>query len=373
MKALVVFQQHAINMTKLESRPRQGARFEYVFYIDFEGNIVEPRVEAALVELRGATSFLKILGSYPIENRGKTLPSVKTLVGTAAATPASDGAQQPVAPAPVAPEQRSAEQGRGGLASRRVKSADTLLRIGNAQVGGREMLIMAGPWAVESDEQILACARQVKECGGQVLCGGCFLPRLAPGGFQGLGWDGLQLLSAAGRRYGLPVMTEVIAPGDVQRVAELADVLLVGQQNMHNYPLLSEVGGVQRPVVLKRGMAASLDQLLDAAEFIMQRGNQQVMLCEHGISTFETTTRYTLDLGGISILKKLTHLPIIADPSHAAGQSDLVLPLALASQAVGAHGLMVEVHPEPAAAQNHGTQSLRFDEFRSLVAALLGS
>ena len=168
------------------------------------------------------------------------------------------------------------------------------------------------------------------------------------------------------------MLTEVQSPADVERVAELADILLIGHQNMYNYPLLSEVGGVNRAVVLKRGMSATLEQLLAAAEFIMARGNQQVMLCEHGISTFETTTRNTLDLGSISLLKKLSHLPIVVDPSHAAGQRDLVLPLALASRAVGARTLMVELHPNPDQALSEGSQSLRFDEFRELVAELHG-
>ena len=167
-------------------------------------------------------------------------------------------------------------------------------------------------------------------------------------------------------------MTEVNSPAAVQRVAEMVDVLMVGHQNMHNYPLLSEVGGVNCPVLLRRGMAASLEQLLDAAEFILARGNQQVMLCEHGISTFETTTRNTLDLGGISILKKMTHLPIVADPSHAAGQRDLVLPLALASRAVGAHALMIEVQPHAENQPNAVATALGFEDFSDLVAELHG-
>ncbi len=179
-------------------------------------------------------------------------------------------------------------------------------------------------------------------------------------------------MSQAGREYDLPVATEVISPTDVERVAQLADVLVIGHQNMQNYPLLNEVGGLHHAVILRRGMSASLEQLLDAAEFIMARGNQQVMLCEHGISTFETTTRNTLDLGGISILRKLTHLPILVDPSHAAGQRDLVLPLSLAARAVGTHALMVEIHPDPDQALSDGPQALRFSDFRELVAQLFG-
>ncbi len=370
MQALVVLQRHGINMTKLESRPRRGAMFEYVFYIDFEGNVAEPRVEEALVELRGTTSFLKVLGSYPIESREKTAPTIKTLAGERSGlvtvTPAGRGGE------PQSTNQVEAGKKKYRLTSRDTKSHDTLIRVGDAQIGGAELVVMAGPSAVESEEQILACARHVKECGGKILCGGCFKPHIAPDGFQGLGWEGLELLSQAGRQCDLPVATEVMSSTDVERVAELADILIIGHQNMQNYPLLNEVGGLHRAVILRRGMSASLEQLLDAAEFIMARGNQQVVLCEHGISTFETTTRNTLDLGGISILKKRTHLPILVDPSHAAGQRDLVLPLALAARAVGAHALMVDIHPDPERALSEGPQALRFPEFRDLVAALFG-
>ena len=178
------------------------------------------------------------------------------------------------------------------------------------------------------------------------------------------------MLAEAGRQYDLPVMTEVPSSADAERIAELADILIVGHQNMQNFSLLSELGGMQRPVMLRRGLSASLEQLLDAAEFILARGNQQVMLCEHGISTFETTTRNTLDLGGISILKKMTHLPVIVDPTHAAGQRDLVLPLALAAHAVSPHGLMIEIHPDPDRALCDGPQALRFDSFRGLISEI---
>lgn len=369
MKALIVLQRYQINMTKLESRPRKGARFEYVFYIDFEGNVAEPRVEEALAELRGETSFLKILGTYPIEQREKTVPSVKSLVGRKRVR---ESGNRP-ADRSRAGASSAGDAGRRHRLSRRVaKPRGTVLRVGDAQLGGAELVIIAGPAVVESDEQILACAREVKESGGQVLYGGCFQTPVSPRDFAGLGWEGLEMLVEAGRRCGLPVMTEVVSPADVERAAELAQMLMVGHQNMHNYPLLTEVGGVHRPVVLQRGMAASPEQFLDAAEFILAQGNQQVVLCEHGISTFETTTRNTLDLGGISILKKMTHLPIVADPSHAAGQQDLVLPLALAARAVGTHGLIIEMHPQPREASSAGTAALDFDEFRDLVAELHG-
>ncbi|MCU0961306.1 MAG: bifunctional 3-deoxy-7-phosphoheptulonate synthase/chorismate mutase [Pirellulaceae bacterium] len=367
LKALVVLERHGINMTKLESRPRKGSRFQYVFYLDFEGNIAEPRVDEALVDLRGATSFLKILGCFPVENRERTVPTIRSLVGerdpaVAAANSSRGAGGAETAPAPA--------NQRHPLASRETKARNTIINVRGTEIGGDELVIMAGPCAVESAEQILACARQVKECGGKILMGGCFKPTITPLGFQGLGYDGLELLVEAGRQYDLPVMTEVPSAADAERIAQWADILLVGHQNMQNFSLLSELGGMQRPVVLRRGLAASLEQLLDAAEFILGRGNQQVMLCEHGISTFETTTRNTLDLGGISILKKLTHLPVIVDPSHAAGQRDLVVPLTLAANAVRPHGIMIEIHPDPDRAICDGPQALRFDSFRDLMATI---
>jgi 3-deoxy-7-phosphoheptulonate synthase len=245
------------------------------------------------------------------------------------------------------------------------------VRLRNVSIGGDEFVIMAGPGAIESEEQIRACARQVKECGGKVLYGGCFRPPTSPYGFQGLGPAGLEMLAAVGRQYELPVATEVFTPAEVEVAAPLADLLLVGPQNMQNISLLTEVGSVNRAVMLMRGVSASLDQLLGAAEHILARGNQQVMLCERGISTFETTTRYTLDLGAIPILRQMTHLPIVVDPSHAAGQNNLVLPLALAAHAVRPHAMMLELHPHPEQALTDENLALDFDTFRNLAAEML--
>ncbi len=377
LEALVVMQRHGINMTKLESRPRKGTRFDYVFYVDFEGNVAEPRVEDALTQLRGATSFLKILGTYPIEQRKKTAPTVETLVGSPRSDRASQDAREPATWVSDARALRSADSARPSpqLASREAKGHDTVLRIGDVLLGGPQLVVVAGPRAVESKEQILTCAQQVKECGGQVLSGGCFntldVPDGSQGaGFHGLGWQGLEMLAEAGRRYALPVLSEIMAPADVERAAELLDILMIGHLNMHNYPLLSEVGGVHRAVMLQRGMSASLEQLLDAAEFIMTRGNQQVILCEHGISSPEPTTRNTLDLGGVSILREITHLPIAVAPSRVASQVDRVLPLARAARAVGADAIMLELHPNPTRALSGAAQVLSFDEFRELVAEL---
>jgi chorismate mutase/prephenate dehydratase len=216
----------------------------------------------------------------------------------------------------------------------------------------------------------MATAKVVKEAGGGLLRGGCFKPRTSPYSFQGLGYEGLEMLVEAGKAYGLPVVTEVVSPEDVEAVARKADVLQIGTRNMQNFSLLSAVGRVHRPVMLKRGMSSSLDELLQAAEYILSEGNQQVFLCERGIRTFETSTRNTLDLSAVPVLRQRTHLPVIVDPSHAAGDRDLVAPLALAAQAIGADGIMVEIHPDPENALSDGPQSLRFDQYRELMAAL---
>ncbi len=253
------------------------------------------------------------------------------------------------------------------LASRETKPKDTVLEVRGVSIGGADFVMIAGPCAVESREQIMACARQVKEAGGHILRGGCFKPRTSPYSFQGLGFEGLELLAEAGREFDLPVVTEVLSPDDVERIAEASDVLQIGARNMQNFSLLKAVGQVSCPVVLKRGMMATLDEFLNAAEYILGHGNQQVILCERGIRTFETSTRATLDLGAVPILKRMTHLPIIVDPSHAAGRRELVPSLALAAHAVGPHGMMVEIHPHPERALSDGPQALRFPDFVELM------
>jgi chorismate mutase/prephenate dehydratase len=231
--------------------------------------------------------------------------------------------------------------------------------------------VIAGPCAVEGEEQVRRCARAVKEGGGHILRGGCFKPRTSPYSFQGLGYEGLSYLVHAGEDFGLPVITEVLHPKEVDRVALQADILQVGARNMQNFSLLNEVGRIDRPVLLKRGLMSSIDELLGAAEYILAQGNQQVILCERGIRTFETATRNTLDLSAVPILKERTHLPIIVDPSHAAGRADLVPPLAKAAKAIGADGIMIEIHPDPDQALSDGPQSLSFPHFKRLMADLV--
>lgn len=247
------------------------------------------------------------------------------------------------------------------------KSARSRVRVGRATVGGAQFMVMAGPCAVESRRQIRAAARTVADAGAQVLRGGAYKPRTSPYSFQGLGEEGLILLAEAGRAVGLPVVTEVLTPEDIPVVARHADLLQVGARNMQNFALLKALGAIGKPVLLKRGLAATLEEFLLAAEYIVHAGNPAVILCERGIRTFETATRNTLDLNAVALLKEWTHLPVIVDPSHGTGRRSLVTPLSRAAAAVGADGIIVEVHPAPAKALSDGRQSLDPGAFRTLM------
>lgn len=255
-------------------------------------------------------------------------------------------------------------------ASRDFKPSDTIVKVGDVEIGGSELVVMAGPCSVESREQVLETAHAVKAAGARIMRGGAFKPRTSPYSFQGLGEKGLELLAEAREQTGLPIITEVMEPGDVSLVAAYSDILQIGARNMQNFPLLKEAGRAQKPVMLKRGMAGTIDEWLNAAEYIMSEKNFQVILCERGIRTFETMVRNTLDLTVVPVLKRLTHLPVVSDPSHGTGKWYLVKPLAMASLAVGAHGLIVEVHPNPDAALSDGPQSLTLESFRSMMDGL---
>jgi len=253
------------------------------------------------------------------------------------------------------------------LVSREVKPDDTVVKIGTAQIGGGKFGVIAGPCAVESKEQVDAAAVAVKQAGAHFLRGGAFKPRTSPYGFQGLKEEGLKILAAAREKTGLPIVTEVMDTRDVDLVARYADVLQVGARNMQNFSLLEAVGGQKKAVMLKRGLSATINEFLLAAEYILKQGNYSVILCERGIRTFETMTRNTLDLGSIPLIKRLTHLPIIVDPSHGTGDRASVPALARAAVAMGADGLMVEVHPQPEKALSDGPQSLTPDGFAKLM------
>jgi 3-deoxy-7-phosphoheptulonate synthase len=241
------------------------------------------------------------------------------------------------------------------------------IQIAGTAIGGGQFAIIAGPCAVETREQTLTAARAVRDAGATMFRGGAYKPRTSPRAFQGLGRRGLELLREARALTGLPVVTELVDLRDLEAVLDVADVVQIGARNMQNYALLTEVGRTGRPVLLKRGLSSTVGELLAAADYILGEGNQDVILCERGIRTFETAYRFTLDLMAVPVLKELTHLPVIVDPSHAAGRRDLVMPLSLAAAAAGADGLIVEVHPHPEQAICDGPQQLVADEFAEYV------
>jgi 3-deoxy-7-phosphoheptulonate synthase len=258
------------------------------------------------------------------------------------------------------------------LASREFKENDTTIRVGAVQIGGPEFIVMAGPCSIEDEAQLMESAYIVKKGGAQILRGGAFKPRTSPYSFQGLEEEGLRLLAQVRAQTGLPVITEVMNTTDVELVEAYADIIQIGARNVQNFPLLKKVGQARKPIVLKRGMMTTIEELLMSAEYILSSGNDRVILCERGIRTFETATRNTLDISAVPVLKELTHLPVIVDPSHAAGHWKYVIPLARAARAVGADGILVEVHPEPARALSDGIQSLKPEKFYQLMDELRG-
>jgi 3-deoxy-7-phosphoheptulonate synthase len=259
------------------------------------------------------------------------------------------------------------------LSSTQFKPVPSVLEIGGRKVGGEHFAMIAGPCTVESREQTLSTAQIVREAGATMFRGGAYKPRTSPYAFQGLGQEGLRLLAEAKLQTGLPIVTELMDLRDIEPVLEVADVVQIGARNMQNYALLSEVGRSGRPVLLKRGLSSTLEELLMASEYILKEGNENVMLCERGIRTFETAYRFTLDLMAIPVLKQMSHLPVIVDPSHAAGRRDLVLPLSLAAAAAGADGIIVEVHPRPDEAICDAAQQLPADDFGDYLERVLAA
>ena len=253
------------------------------------------------------------------------------------------------------------------LASRHFRPQGTTIKIGKVEIGGDSLVVMAGPCSVESEEQIEECARLVAEAGATILRGGAFKPRTSPYSFQGMGEDGLRIMRAAADRHGLLMISEVMDPSQLSLLAKYSDILQIGARNMQNFNLLREAGKVERPVMVKRGIAATIEELLCAAEYVMSGGNYNVILCERGIRTFETATRNTMDVSAIPVVKKLSHLPMIGDPSHGTGRRDMVLPMARAAVAAGADGLIVEVHPDPDHALSDGAQTLTPPQFVEMM------
>lgn len=360
VNALSVFQKRKINLTKLESRPILGNPWEEMFYLDFEGNINDKNIEEAINELGPYTRFFKVLGCYPMEGFKKVKLTFDKIIED----------KKEAKDKKLEKDEKIVVPKNYKLASRAYQKDDTIIKVKEVIIGGDNFVVMAGPCSVESAEQIMACAAQAKEFGADILRGGCFKPRSSPYSFQGLGFEGLELLENAGKQNGMPVITEVLQINQIEAVLKHADILQIGARNMQNFSLLKEIGKTHKPIMLKRGMMSSIEELLMAAEYILSQGNRQVILCERGIRTFETATRNTLDLSAVLVLKEKTHLPVIVDPSHAVGQRNKVIPLAKAAKIVGAHGVMVEFHPEPDKAFSDGEQSLTFEQFEEMMREL---
>jgi chorismate mutase/prephenate dehydratase len=361
LRCLQALGEYGLSMTKLESRPRPNRPWEYMFFIDFEGNVAEARVAAALDALRAEALYMKVLGCYP----------AKATAQAALASdlkPQTDSAPIEAQPSPPKPTPRASKHYK--LVSRATRSADTIVRVGDLLIGGDGFVVIAGPCSVESADMIEKTAHYVREKGAHILRGGVFKPRTGPYAFQGLGLEGLEMLAAAGKAAGLPIVTEVMSPEQVHDVAQKSDMLQIGARNMQNFALLNAVGKVDRPVLLKRGMSSTIEEWLAAAEYILAQGNGQVVLCERGIRTFESATRNTLDLSAVVVLRERTHLPVIVDPSHGTGRRAYVAPMAWAARACGAHGVCIEVHPDPDKALSDGDQSLTYPEFATLMDGL---
>ena len=256
------------------------------------------------------------------------------------------------------------------LVSREFNPTDTIIDVDGVKIGGKEIVVMAGPCAVENLEQLRESARAVKECGAKILRGGAFKPRTSPYDFQGLGEEGLKLLRQTADEFGLKVVTEIVESGDIELLENYSDILQVGARNMQNFQMLKALGKSKKPVMLKRGLSATITEWLNAAEYILSGGNDKVIFCERGIRTYETFTRNTLDLSAVAAIKELSHLPIIVDPSHGTGRRNMVAPMSKAAIAAGADGLMIEVHPHPEKALSDGNQSLAPKDFKNLMSGL---
>ncbi len=253
------------------------------------------------------------------------------------------------------------------LVSRDFKKEDTVVRVGDVDIGGNSFVVTAGPCSIESREQLYQTAQAVRKAGARILRGGAFKPRTSPYSFQGLGEEGLKYLAEIGRELKMPTVTEVMDPRQMELVSRYADIIQVGARNMQNFDLLKELGRAQKPILLKRGMSAKIEEFLMSAEYILSQGNYNVILCERGIRTFEEATRFTLDLAAVPLVKELSHLPIMVDPSHGTGRRSLIAPMSRAALAAGSNGVMIEVHPKPEAALSDGFQSLNVEDFNKLM------
>lgn len=347
---LQAFAGRGVNLTSLQSRPEQSAPWTYRFYIDVDGAVNEPRLAEALESIEALASRIVVLGTYSAwQGEGAVASQV----------------------VPQAPHHRPKPD--LPLFDRRQNPEGTVVRVGTVEIGAARPVIIAGPCSVESQEMILQTAEGVAAAGADILRGGAFKPRTSPYDFQGLGVRGLKFLAEARERTGLPVVTEVLSWEEVPLLSRYADMLQIGARNMQNFALLRAAGRSGKPILLKRGAGATIEEWLHAAEYVLSYGNPNVVMCERGIRTFERATRHTLDLNAVALVRERTHLPVIADPSHAAGVRSIVPALTLASLAAGAQGVIVEVHPDPDRALSDGAQSLDLPSFARLAAEIRGS
>jgi 3-deoxy-7-phosphoheptulonate synthase len=358
-RCLAILAERGVNGDKLESKPFLGHGSERIFYIDFDGDVTDANVADALAELKTVCPKLIVLGSYDAHQGAPIGANERPPKAVTSAVRESRVAEAISIPGDSAFPRVS-----------RVSPEGSALHIGGVRIADGEFVIVAGPCSVESREQILETAEAVRARGAMMLRGGAFKPRTSPYAFQGLGWEGVDLLAEAGRASGLPTVSEVMTIDQVERMAERIEVLQIGARNMQNFDLLKAVGRAGRPVLLKRGLSATIDELLAAAEYILAEGNPNVILCERGIRTFEPATRNTLDLSAVPVLRERSHLPVFVDPSHGVGVRRWIAPLCRAAKAVGAHGLLIEVHPNPPEAKSDKEQALTFDDFAEVMAEL---
>lgn len=367
-ECLKVFSDRGLIVSKVESRARLGRPGRLGFYLDVDADAESPRMVDAITKIRALTGDVFVVGSYDYEpDRVLTVSSIAPPTGEVSALPKRAPSARPVQPGSAVPP---ASMKNWPRAARQNRPWGTSVSVDGVEVGGDKFIVIAGPCSVETREQVMTTAQFVAETGAVMLRGGAFKPRTSPYAFQGLGWQGIELLMEAGEATGLPIVSEVMSVDQVERMARSVDVLQIGARNMQNFDLLKAVGQTAKPVLLKRGMSATLDELLAAAEYILAEGNPNVILCERGIRTFETATRNTLDLSAVPVLRERSHLPIVVDPSHGVGVRRWIRPLARAAKAVGAHGIIVEVHPDPAQAKSDSEQALRFEQFRQIMGDL---
>jgi len=340
---LQAFGARGVNLMALQSRPERSAPWTYRFYVDVEGSPTDPRLAEALEEIEALAAKLIVLGSYEAWTEGSKLS------------------------APIPTPAHRVEKPAIPLVDRDRNPEGTVVQVRGLRFGGPEPVLIAGPCSVESREMIMETAIAVARAGADMLRGGAYKPRTSPYDFQGLGVKGLRYLAEARQETGLPVVTEVLSWEEVPVVAHFADMLQIGARNMQNFSLLRAASRSGKPILLKRGAGATFEEWLGAAEYVLAEGNPNVVLCERGIRTFERATRHTLDLNAVALVKERTHLPVLVDPSHAAGVRSLVTPLSMGSLAAGACGLIVEVHPDPSKAMSDGAQSLDFPMFEELA------